>query len=212
MHTTELARLAVERGIDLAGWVGPGPLDGLDPVAPPKGGSTRTQPRRDRPSYYAAPDDLPWCAARYSFAADRSVYWPLWYGLLYQVRRIAERECWPAQVRSAAGALAFYHEQLAALVLDADANRALFVAARALYAIYMRIEERTWAEQLEPRYRTLQGCYERWLGVARGQIQGWLSEPEPVCAGGSAAERSDSGRTGAGSPTATGNDTSGAAR
>ena len=43
-------------------------------------------------------EDLPWLAARWSFAGDESSYWPLFWGLAQQAQRIARRAGWPPQV------------------------------------------------------------------------------------------------------------------
>jgi hypothetical protein len=131
-----------------------------------------------------ASDELPWHAARYSFAAEAESYWPLWYALVFQAQRIAGREYWPPQVRGAHGEFHFYLLDLAQLVLDEDASRPLFVAAPQLFAWYMRVERETWQQVLEPRYRSLCGCYGRWLDVARQTIGRWCEEgPQPLCGG-----------------------------
>ncbi len=117
---------------------------------------------------------MPWLAACYSFAGDASGYRELHGGLVYEALLISEREEWPWRVRAKDGAWRFYLAEMAQLVLDAEAHRHLFVAAPALYAICMGVDEGTWGTTLASRYGSLQGKYERWLDVARGMIRRWL--------------------------------------
>jgi hypothetical protein len=200
VRTEDLVSLAKARGIDLSSFGG-----GTEPQGAAarrrraqEESSVEAAPSRDRSRRppqrsYAAPfEDLPWLAARYSFAGDESCYWRLWWGLAFQAQRIARRENWPPQVpgllprdsagnpvRGARSAMQWYLLELAQLVLDEDANRPLFLAAPQLFALYMRVEPETWAGALEPRFRLLERCYQRWVGVARARIQRWMGEQEP---------------------------------
>jgi hypothetical protein len=136
--------------------------------------------------------ELPWFAARYSYAGDRTCYWTLWYGLVFQAQRMARREGWQPRVpgrlprdpqteKPIAGAQAqahFYLLDLAQLVLDEDGCHDHFVLALDRYALYMQVEIPCWQRVLEPRYRALQAVYDRWLGIARGMIQRRLNAPE----------------------------------
>jgi hypothetical protein len=178
--------------------------DGVDVVATAKGTGSRTYRR----PYWSLAElgmaaggielgELPWYAARYSFAGDQSCYWSLWWGLLYQAQRMARREGWqprvigrsPRDARTgklipgAVGEPQFYLLDLAQLVLDEDAHRWLFVGPKSiprLHALYLRVEDPTWECILEPRYRSLQACYERWLNIARATIQRRLmQDPDP---------------------------------
>jgi hypothetical protein len=194
--TAELVSLAKLRGLDLSsipgidlgatGKRGKGHeelLAGVEvvPTAEGQGGPGARQPYRSSAAVYDR-DDPPWLAARYSFAADERAYWPLWNALVFQAQRLARREDWSPQVRGARGELQFYLLELATLVLDEQAARPLFVAAPVLYALYMRVEPETWQQVLEPRYRSLCGCYARWLDVARQTIGRWCEEgPQPLC-------------------------------
>ncbi len=121
------------------------------------------------------PDELPWLAARFSFAADERSYWPLWWGLVFQAQRMAWREGWPPRVRTAQGGLRFYLLDLAQLVLDEEAARPLFAAAPRLRALCLDVEPATWDDVLEPRYRSLRAVYARWLDVVREMIGRWCA-------------------------------------
>lgn len=214
MRAADLVALAAERGVDLT-HVGGTASDtkgiaaqrkrtqterelGIEVVPNVRGSGTRVY-RRPTWSYAELGQAaqglpiMPWYAARYSFAGDRTVYWDLWYGLVFQAQRIARRDGWAPRVmgrvpRDTKGKLTgekgeprFYLLELAQMVLDEDSHRFLFVGVQSiphLHAMYMGVEDVTWDKILEPRYRTLQGVYERWLGIARGMIQQWLREDE----------------------------------
>jgi hypothetical protein len=194
MRAQELVALAKAHGIDLSsipgidlgatGKRGKGRdelLAGVEVVPTAEGGGS---PGARQPYRSSAACDLTeppwWLAARYSFCSDRTAYWPLWWYLAYQAQRLARREDWPPRARGARGELRFYLLDLSQLVLDAQAARPLFVAAPVLFPAYMQVEPETWQQVLEPRYRSLSGCYERWLGIARGWIGRRLEQqPQP---------------------------------
>ena len=117
---------------------------------------------------------IPWAAALYSFAGDRNGYWLLWHALANEAHRLGRREYWPPRGLHADGERRFYRELLAELVLVADSNRHLFVAAPQLYAIAMGVSVETWDEHLRGPFRSLQGSYDRWLALARGAIGRWI--------------------------------------
>ncbi len=197
MRGQELVALAGAHGIKLEhiqmnGAAAPrGWADGCEIISNARGSGspwrrTRRHERSDEPG---EPEEIPWCAARYSFAGDVASYWPLWYALASWALRTARREGWPPQVAVLDGTRRFYVLELVTLVLDEEANRPLFVAAPQLRALYMQVEAYTWDEALAPRYRVLQAVYQRWLGTARATIQGWLSEQEPQAVCGDLAKR-----------------------
>jgi hypothetical protein len=118
---------------------------------------------------------IPWLAAQYSYAGDMSGYWDLWHALALEAHKIGRNEGWAARVMNTSGYPQYYHGTLAALVLDADLHRAIFAASPLVYSIYLNVTPETWERLLSPRYDALQQRYERWLDIARGIIQRWLS-------------------------------------
>jgi hypothetical protein len=120
--------------------------------------------------------ELPWLAARFSFAGDMNCYWKLWYGLLFQAQRLAVRNNWRPQIPATNGEPKFYLEGLSRLVLDEDVHRPFFTAAPALYAVYMDVDDRVWQRLLAARHAMLKARYEIWLGTARAMIQRWLGD------------------------------------
>jgi hypothetical protein len=186
MRAAELVALAAAHGInldhvDLNGAAGPRKPwhDGIELV--PAGRRHDSHRRRPEPDPAAFDEDLPWCAVRYSLAGDSSVHWPLWNGLVFQAVRLGRQEHWPPQVsaRQLNGtkpAPTFYLLKLCELVLDEEAMRPAFAAAPQLRAICLGIADRAWARAVEPRYRSLQAVYERWLEVGRERIRGWICE------------------------------------
>lgn len=223
MRAADLVALAAARGVDLSrvggtasetrGTAAPRKRtqreiwDGVDVVeTSARGHGTRTY---RRPAWSHAElgmgakgiEELPWCAALYSFAGDATVCRRLFKALRRHAVRAADRENWGEQVtgrlprdpRTAKvipGAKAepnFYLEELCQLLLDEEAAKFRFVGWRAIpevHALYMNVEELTWQRILEPRYRELQGVYEHWLGIARGMIQRWLNEDDLTSAEG----------------------------
>lgn len=114
---------------------------------------------------------IPWAAALYSFAGSREGYWLLWDALSREATRLAHRDWWPPRVTIENGEPRFYRERLAQLVLDDEAHKALFLAAPgALHACYMSVTQEIWDRQLQDPYRSLQGAFERWIGIARATI------------------------------------------
>jgi hypothetical protein len=120
--------------------------------------------------------DISFKAACYAFAGDRSVYWHLWTQLQHAAQQMRVRYSWPAQVRNLEGTSHFYLEQLAALVLDEDANRHLFTSAPALYWIVAGVDEATWSRAVSERFDALQRRYLGWIGEAMSIMQPRLEE------------------------------------
>jgi len=122
--------------------------------------------------------EIPFKAACYAFAGDRSVYWQLWSALQHAAHQLRARHSWPAQVRDVEGAAHFYLEALAQLVLDEDANRNLFTSAPALYWIIAGVDESTWKRGVRERFDAVQRRYLGWLGEAMSIMQPRLEELE----------------------------------
>lgn len=123
---------------------------------------------------------MPWLAACFSFAGDRSGVKELHRGLMYEALKLAEHNDWPLCVRGRDGGVRYYIAEVAALVLDVEAHKHYFVAAPALYAIYVGVEESVWNSTLASRYSELNQKYERWLAVSRSMIQRWLRSDDEV--------------------------------
>jgi hypothetical protein len=185
MRGAELVALAKLHGLDLAHIELNGaaaPLDWLDGCEIVQGARKSDWRRSRRPERNDEPrvfENLPWLAACYSFAGDASAYWSLWDGLVFQAQRKAGREHWPPRVRTAQGGLRFYLLELAQLVLDEEASRALFVEAPQLRALCLGVEYVTWDEVLARRYSALQAIYSRWLESAGAQIRTWVNQEPP---------------------------------
>lgn len=124
---------------------------------------------------------IPWLAAQYSFAQDSSSYEELWNVLALEAHKISRHERWAPRIRNTVGQPQFYHGMLAALVLDAEMHRAIFLlGGSALFAAYLNVDSQLWEQVLFGRYVSLQVVYERWLGVALGMIQRALSQPAEI--------------------------------
>jgi hypothetical protein len=121
-------------------------------------------------------DRIPWLAALYSFAGDTSGYWDLWHALALESHKLSRNDYWEPRLKNAKGEPEYYQGKLAALVLDADMHRPLFLAGPGLFAVYMNVTPETWDRKLASRYTDLQGVYERWLAIARSTIQKRLNE------------------------------------
>lgn len=124
---------------------------------------------------------MPWLASRYSFAGDSSGYPELHRGLMMEALRMATVEKWPMQVPGRDGSMQHYIAELAALVLDAERDKWMFVKAPGLYADCMRMEEEIYATKMAHRYAGLQLRYEGWLHAAESWIQRKLkNSPDPL--------------------------------
>ena len=130
---------------------------------------------------------VPFMAACYAFAGDRSVYWKLWEALLFEAGRLKRANAWPHAIRGSDGRPRFYLSEIAALVLDEDANPHFFLRAPKLYAIYLGIDDQAWTPILFERFDAVKMRYLSWLETARRIIQPRLSEHEDVDGDSSAA-------------------------
>ena len=123
--------------------------------------------------------ELPWLAAFYSWAGDRApaTYSELFWGLASHADHLAKREKWPPGIkRLSKPARPFYVHELVGLLLEEEGDlRRYFVAAQSVHAIYMDVDEATWAKHLASPYASLQQRYQCWLGTARGMIQRKIS-------------------------------------
>lgn len=120
---------------------------------------------------------VPWLAACFSFAGDRTpaVYWELHNALTFAAYRLQRRHGWSPQIVGIGGHPRFYLLELAQLVLDEDQHRHLFDSQPKLYAAYLHIEEPVWRHKIFERFDALKLRYLIWLETARGMIQAKLS-------------------------------------
>lgn len=121
---------------------------------------------------------IPFLAAMYAYAGDRSCYWPLHTALTLEAVEMRLRWRWPSQVPCVDGETRYYLEPLAALVLDEDANLALFRAAPMLYALCLRVDSKVWERSLAHRFEQIRLRYQGWLSAAESTIQERISEDE----------------------------------
>lgn len=127
---------------------------------------------------------IPWLAAQFSWAGDRSAFWELHEALVFQAYRLKRRHRWSPQIVGVDGKPRFYMQELAQLVLDEDQHAHLFAAAASaarkgpsLYAAYLHIEESLWRRKVYERFDALKLRYLIWLDTARWMIQERLSAP-----------------------------------
>ncbi len=113
---------------------------------------------------------MPWLAACYSWAGDRTGYKELHRGLTLQAIKEAQRHDWPWRITLLDGTKDYYLERLTELVLDEEGCKPAFTSAPGLYAIYLGVSPVTWSKPLWGYYLTLQQCYQRWLDIVRGTI------------------------------------------
>jgi len=121
---------------------------------------------------------MPWLATMYSIAGDSSGYPELHRGLMLEALDLAAQQNWPMKITKRGGHRDYYQAQLAALVLDADRHRPYFATAPTLYALCMDVDTDIWERYVCDWYVDLQLEYERWLGIARGIVRGWIMEDE----------------------------------
>ena len=118
---------------------------------------------------------VPFAAACFSYAGAREAhYWVLFSALSAEAMRLSRRESWPLRVPTEDGRQQFYRELLAALILDEDSNRPLFIAAPLLFSAYMSVTPETWDRSLSDPFRSLRSRYDSWLNVARAEISKWI--------------------------------------
>jgi len=121
---------------------------------------------------------MPWLATLFSIAGDASGYPELHRGLMVVSLKLATEQNWPMMVTKRSGHRGYYQSELAALVLDADCHRPLFATAPALYALCIDVDEDVWERNVFHWYMDVKAEYDRWLGVARGIIRGWIMEED----------------------------------
>jgi hypothetical protein len=133
---------------------------------------------------------LHWAAAQHTIANDRTplTIRTLLCGLRYHANKEATEHNWEATVPARREPVrrdpksnvriapetrpeVLYLEPLCMLVLDEVSFRPAFTAAPALFAIYLGIEDVTWEQKLEERFRTLQGKYAVWHASGLRMIQ-----------------------------------------
>ncbi len=115
-------------------------------------------------------------AAMYSFALDGSVYDDLYRALRKSMAELADEDRWPVTVKNLSGELVHYGDDLCKLVLVHDWCRPFFMAAPALYAIYLGVSDAVWRQRLMVPYTSTQARYERWLARASGYLDHRLYE------------------------------------
>jgi len=126
---------------------------------------------------------MPWLAICYCYAGDSTGYPELHRGLMREALKIATRDGWSMYERDRTGQKRYAPiAELAALVLDKDAHKRIFIEARAhgvvLEALCLNVPDEIWSTRYERRFDTLDQHRERWLAEARGIIQRWLREPD----------------------------------
>lgn len=153
-------------------------------ITPPENRVTGTETRTfKRPTWTmqelalaaAEVPEVPFMAACYAFAGDRSKFWRLQKNLMGHARMFTYTMCWPREVRDFHGIKRPYLEHLCKLVLDEDANPALFRAAPQLHQIYIGVTGPIWEKQIQERYGHLQRVWNEWLGQAARMIQAKLA-------------------------------------
>ena len=126
--------------------------------------------------------NIPFQAACFAFAGDRSCYWSL-HGALYErAIHLQMQEKWPREIFDLHGIQRPYLKHLALLVLDEDQSPALFrLAGGILYPIYLGVHEKVWFNQVLERFLMLKDVWGEWLGTASRMIQANLSGDEGSC-------------------------------
>lgn len=118
---------------------------------------------------------IPFLAACFAFAGDRSNYWTLHGALYREALALAARHHWPTEAFDLHEISAPYFHRMAKLVLDADATPSAFVIP-GVFALYMNVSENTWEGAIEPRYAVLCDVWHDWLHEAAARIQSRLRE------------------------------------
>lgn len=118
--------------------------------------------------------EIPFAAACFAFAGDRSKYWKLHGALFDKASRLSKNLVWPIAIADIHSIKRPYLAHLAKLVLDYDSNQSHFNSLPELFAWYMGVTERTWEHDLEGKFRELQSVWDGWLSTALGMIQSKL--------------------------------------
>lgn len=115
-------------------------------------------------------------AALFAFAGDRTYYRWLRSELFQQAILLREQYEWPWRVDDIHEEKSEYLAHLAKLVLDQDATPNLFLVCPELYAIYLRIPQKTWDKTVSLRFLALQLVWQDWYTEAARTIQPRLRE------------------------------------
>jgi len=113
----------------------------------------------------------PFHAAMYSFGLDEQSYEAIYRELRCAMAETDKREKWPLGVNGEGRRRVHYADELCEVVLLADWCKPFFVAAPALYALYLGLPEETWTGQLIRPYLDTLSRYERWLSIARAHVE-----------------------------------------
>lgn len=199
MNSEKLVSLASAHGVDLvaAARVGakPAPRDTVTQTKrgirsttlrlPPKNRAKGTPDRSVlRPTWTIAEigqaaqgvPEIPFQAALYAWAGDRSHYWRLHQALYRCALSMAKQKGWPAVLRDLHGIESPYLGHLAALVLDWEANRHVFALAPQMYGVFMRVTQRTWEKHIQGAFEELSLTWLKWLGTAAKIMQPHLAD------------------------------------
>jgi hypothetical protein len=122
---------------------------------------------------------IPFLAVMYAYAGDRSCYWPLHSALTMEALEMRARRGWSVQVKAVDGSMRYYIEQLAALVLDEDANQPLFRAAPVLYALCLNVAPDVWEKTVAHRFEQVKQRYMGWLAIAESAMNEKLTDEQP---------------------------------
>ena len=121
---------------------------------------------------------IPFMAACYAFAGQRSDFWKLHGALFREAQALQERNYWPVEVIDLHGLPRPYLAHLAKLVLDEDATPQLFRTAPQLYSIYLGVSEKVWDKSIAERFGALKLVWLDWLGHAAAIMQPRLAAEE----------------------------------
>lgn len=203
MKSEKLVSLASAHGVDLlaAARVGSNPalkdtitqtkrkIRSTQLKIPPKNGAKGTPDRSVlRPTWTLAElgqaaqgvPEIPFMAACFAYAGDKSNYWRLHAVLYERALQLAAAKNWPYQLRDLHGIMAPYLSHLAVLVLDFDSNQQIFKTHPQMYAIELRITDRTWEKYGQGPFEDLHLVWLGWLRTAASIMQPRLSEFEEL--------------------------------
>ena len=121
---------------------------------------------------------IPFMAACYAFAGDRSCLWRLYDALLSEAQKISAQQRWPAELVDLYGIQSPYLKRLCKLVLDEDATPSSFQTVPQLYAIYMCVSEKTWKNPLSNQFDELKFVWQDWLNIAARTMQPRLASED----------------------------------
>ncbi len=116
---------------------------------------------------------IPYLAACFAWAGDRSNFWVLHRALHREALALQHHHAWPSEVEDIFGIGTPYLPLLGRLVLDEDAAPSVFIVP-AVYALYLRDSEATWERHLIERYMQIKDVWLEWLQRAARKIQSRL--------------------------------------